>query len=235
MEPWTTELVVVRKGSYTAGERRSISRDIERGLRTRVRQGVTVRSADWDASDGPLREPARHVVRARAFDAVAVEQPVFSHFTSAVLLGLPVMDAPLDRVHVAEPSGRRRGLDGVLTHALPLEPEAVREFRGLLVTGMARTVVDVAGLAPSSPASSPLTAPCSEGCRKRCSTKRSLADWAVEARRPAAAGPPVSGSPARGGGRDCRSGTGYCTGVDVVHCVFSQASRVRRKVDIAST
>jgi hypothetical protein len=148
MDPWTTELLVVRGGAYTASERRSISRDIERGRRKRVRLGVTVPTSDWNAGERYQRELARHIIRARAFDAVALERPVFSHWTAAVLHGLPIMDAVLDRVHVTDPEDRRRGLDGVLTHALPITPGEVRSIRGLLVTGMGRTVIDVAGQAP---------------------------------------------------------------------------------------
>jgi hypothetical protein len=89
------------------------------------------------------------VLRARAFDAVSDEPPVFSLWTAAVLHGLPILDATLDRVHVIAPPGDpRRGLDGVLTHALRLLRGEVVVLGGLLVTGIARTVVDVAGSAP---------------------------------------------------------------------------------------
>lgn len=149
MDPWTAELLVVRHGSYTASERRSISRDVELGRRARIRQGVYVSTTEWDGGDGPVHERARHVLRARALDAVAVDRPVFSFWTAAVLHGLPLLDPDLDRVHVIWPDDdRRRGLDGVLTHALPLVREEVVSVGGLLTTGLARTVVDVAGGTP---------------------------------------------------------------------------------------
>ncbi|GAA2749845.1 hypothetical protein [Amnibacterium kyonggiense] len=148
MDPWTTPLIVVRGASHTAAERRSIARDCERGLLIRVRQGVYVATADWDAGTGVERDLARHVVRARALDAVAPWRPLFSHWTAAVLAGLPTMDAQLDRVHVTTTDPRRRGLDGVLTHAFPVQREEVRMLGGLLVTSVPRTVVDVAGGSP---------------------------------------------------------------------------------------
>jgi len=146
MDPWTVELVVVRGDAWSSSERRSISRDVERGVRTRIRQGVTVLREDWDAGEGRVRERNRHVLRARAFDAVSDERPVFSHWTAAVLHGLPVLDVLLDRVHVlGGERDERRGLAGVLTHRFPVRPEETTVLGGLLVTAMSRTVVDVAG------------------------------------------------------------------------------------------
>ena len=72
---------------------------------------------------------------------------MFSHWTGAVLHGLPIMDAALDRVHVTDPEDpprtRRRADPRSADH-----PGEVRSIHGLLVTGMARTVVDVAGQSP---------------------------------------------------------------------------------------
>ncbi|GAA4753909.1 hypothetical protein GCM10025783_28550 [Amnibacterium soli] len=146
VDPFAVELTVVRRGSYDAGERRSLSRDVERGLRTRLRQGVTVRTEDWDAGDGWQRERQRHVLLARALDAVSDEPPVFSSWSAAVLHDLPVVDARLDRVHVlGGVRDERRGLDGVLTHAFTIVPRELVSVGGLLVTDVGRTVIDLAG------------------------------------------------------------------------------------------
>lgn len=148
MDPWTVELIVVKNGSVDATERRSISRDLQRGLLIRLRQGVYVSVADWNAGDGWQRELARHVLRARAFAAVAAERPVFSHWTAGAILEVPMVDERLTTVHVTAPDDRRRGIDGVAVHAFHLYRQEVVEVGDLLVTGAARTVVDIAGAAP---------------------------------------------------------------------------------------
>lgn len=145
MNPWLVELTVVRNGAYTAAERRSLSRDVERQLLHRVRQGVYVPRAAWDAGEGWERESARHILRARAFDAVAPERPVFSHWTAGAIHGLSMVDERFDRVHVTAADDRRRGIDGVSLHAFPYTWQEVVVVEGLLVTSIPRTVVDVAG------------------------------------------------------------------------------------------
>lgn len=148
MDPWTVELIVVKNGSLGVTERRSISRDVERGLLVRLRQGVSVSAVDWNAGEGWQRELARHVLRARAFAAVAAERPVFSHWTAGAILEVPMVDERLTKVHVTAPDDRRRGIDGVAVHAFHLYRQEVVEVGDLLVTGAARTVVDIAGAAP---------------------------------------------------------------------------------------
>lgn len=147
MNPWAVELIVVRNGSLGATERRSISRDVERGVLIRLRRGVYVRTADWEAGEGWPRELARHVLQARAFDAVAAERPVFSHWTAGAIQRLPMADERLAKVHVTAPDEQRRGVDGVAVHAFHLTRQEVVEVGGLLVTRPARTVVDIAGAA----------------------------------------------------------------------------------------
>jgi hypothetical protein len=148
MNPWSVELILARHGSLGVTERRSLSRDVERGLLIRLRQGVYASRAAWDAGEGWPRELARHVIRARAFTAVAAERPVFSHWTSGAILGLPMVGERLAAVHVTAPDERRRGIDGVAVHVFPLRSEEVVEVGDLLVTTAARTVVDIAGAVP---------------------------------------------------------------------------------------
>ena len=148
MDPWLVELIVVKDGSFGVTERRSISRDVERGLLVRLRRGVYVLRSVWDEGDGWRRTRARHVLRARAFDAVASQRPVFSHWTAGVVRELPMQVEPLDRVHVTAADDRRRGIDGVSLHEFPTTDQDVVEMHGLLVTSLARTVVDIAGATP---------------------------------------------------------------------------------------
>lgn len=140
MNPWTLELLVVRDRAID-GERRALARDAERGLLHRVRPGVYVERTAYAA----LSPEQRHLVAMRALAAVASSPPVFSHWSAAVLLGLPVLGREhLDRVHVTVDDAADRGLVGITAHVAPLE-SGDRVFVGtLLATAAPRTVVDVA-------------------------------------------------------------------------------------------
>ncbi|CAM5783288.1 CTP synthase OS=Cellulomonas persica OX=76861 GN=CPE01_30040 PE=4 SV=1 [Cellulomonas persica] len=120
-----------------AGEAARLGRG--RAGRVRLRRGAYVGSAHWAS----LTADERHLVRVEAV-AAACTDPVFSHWSAAAIWGLPTIGRPDDRVHLtiaASSGGRSQG--DVVRHATsaPPEPEA---RRGLLVTGVARTVVDLA-------------------------------------------------------------------------------------------
>jgi hypothetical protein len=85
----------------------------------------------------------------RALDAVSIVRPVFSHWSAAVLLGLPMPPGEnLTRPHVTVSSSGSRGAAGVAAHVQPISPSEVLERRGLLCTDVIRTVIDVASASP---------------------------------------------------------------------------------------
>lgn len=137
MDPWAVDLIVTGE----VVERRALVRDVDRGLFHRVRRGVLVRTTDWDAATAEQR----HVIRARALAVVTERRPVFSHFTAAVLHGLPVLLPRLERLHTTVPDAGDRGDHELAGHVFALAEEEVVELHGLLVTGIGRTAVDVAG------------------------------------------------------------------------------------------
>jgi hypothetical protein len=139
MTAWTLELIVVRALTLDT-ERRSLARDVDRGLLVRVRPGVYVERIGYET----LTPEARHIVAMRALAAVATTPPVFSHWSAAVLLGLPILDrSTLDRVHVTVDDPSDRGLVGVAAHVAPTVGDRIR-VGDLIVTSGPRTVVDVA-------------------------------------------------------------------------------------------
>lgn len=140
-DPWLLELVVVRDGSHDGGERRALSRDVERGLLTRVVAGAYVERTGFEA----LSPEGRHIVVMRAVTATSDRPPVHSHWSAAVLFGLPVLHARLGTVHVTVDRAGSRGRRGVSGHVFPLRPDEVLKIGGLLVTTAPRTVIDVAG------------------------------------------------------------------------------------------
>ena len=143
MNGWDLALVVVHGGSHSSGERSSIVRDVEHGRLLRLRKGVHVDRAAFEA----LTAEQRHVVQMRAVEAVSPVPVVFSHFSALVLHGLPVLRSRLDRVHTTVATAGARGRDGVAGHVFPLSEEEVVRGGPLLATAVGRSVVDVAGAA----------------------------------------------------------------------------------------
>ncbi len=136
-DAWRVELVL----GLWLDDRRALRRDVERGILVRVRRGVYVQAGWWSAAS----DEERHVVQVRAFAATTREPPVFSHWTAAVLHGLPMLDPRLVRLHTTVPEAGDRGNDGVFGHVYGLSEAEVVERSGLRFTSVARTVVDVAG------------------------------------------------------------------------------------------
>ena len=143
VDPWSIELIIVGS-TRLAADRYSLSRDVARGLLIRLRRGVYVDRAAFVA----MPPEHQHIVRLRALAAVADAPPVFSHQSAAVVDGLPVPYSQLQKIHVTVAEHRHRGQDGVVGHVLQLRSDEVRRVGSLLVTSLARTVIDVAAAAP---------------------------------------------------------------------------------------
>ena len=88
---------------------------------------------------------ARHALLVAAGPPLLSGATVVSHVSAAVLHGLEVWGVPLDRVHRtrARRTGGRRSTAAHL-HAAPLVADEIVEVDGLLVTSVARTLVDLA-------------------------------------------------------------------------------------------
>lgn len=86
----------------------------------------------------------RHLQLIEATLRLTVPSAVVSHVSAAVVHGLPVISASLGRVQLTRADvggGRDRG--AVHLHAAPLPADEVMTVRGLRVTSLARTVVDI--------------------------------------------------------------------------------------------
>lgn len=139
------ELLVVPARLLDPAMCRALARDVQRGLRVRVRRGVYVARPAWD-----LLEPVeKHLLAMRALHAASERPPVFSHWSAVALLGLPTfIGKDLVRPHVIVSSAGSRGASGVGQHVLPLDVAETIEVRGLRCTDLVRTVVDVAAASP---------------------------------------------------------------------------------------
>ena len=137
MSGWDVELLFARD----VRDRRVIARDRDRGIVTRVRHGVYIATA----SIKDLGVEDKHIVAARAVAATSDRPLVFSHWSAAVLLDVDALAARLGTVHLTFADPGARGLEKVSGHVFALRGEEITEKNGLLVTGIGRTVVDIAG------------------------------------------------------------------------------------------
>jgi hypothetical protein len=142
--PAPAEVVLVSDAALGGVGRRSLARAAEAGELVRVRRGAYVRSTEWDALD----PTARHLVRLHAAQACFDRPLVFSHWSAAVLLGLPALLTSQELLHVSVPPETARSGSGFRHHLLPLTSEDVIEVDGLRCTRWERTVVDLAAAAP---------------------------------------------------------------------------------------
>ncbi len=123
---------------------RSLARDVDRGLRIRVKRGAYYDAAAWRA----LSDRQRHRIRIEAF---AASHPglVFSHYSAAVLHGIPFIGGVPDVVHVvSDRANGGRSEPGVVRHGLGITPAGLTELGGLRAETPVRAVVGLAVLQP---------------------------------------------------------------------------------------
>ncbi|WP_217614946.1 hypothetical protein [Cellulomonas sp. GbtcB1] len=120
-----------------------LARSARQGALHRVRRGVYCPASSWDAAD----EAHRHLLRVQAA-ADALQNPVFSHRSAAAVWGLPLIGPwPRDVEVVAPSSSGGRSAPGVRRRTAAPVPAPVLT-RGLPVTDLSRTVVDLACTEP---------------------------------------------------------------------------------------
>jgi len=134
-------LILTRDLERLALDDRQLRRRVADGSIVRVAHGSYMPAAAWQA----LTFEQQHLARAHAFNEASVTRHVFSHFSAAVVLGIPIV-GPLPRqVHVTvERFSRTRFRHHVVGHYADVEPTDIEEHDGLLVTAAARTVADLA-------------------------------------------------------------------------------------------
>lgn len=110
------------------------------GRLVRVRTGVYAEADRWDALDGTGRYRLRVLAAGRR-----LADPLFSHDSAAVVWRLPKIGRWPGAVHVTVPATSvARSFHDVRRHRVPRYPDHAVEVDGVRITGVARTVVDVA-------------------------------------------------------------------------------------------
>lgn len=142
--PEWADSFVLTGAQATAGERAAVRRDIRCGVLVTVSRGVHLPRALWE----PLDAAGRYLALVRASAVVANRSHVYSHHSAAAAWSLPWVGAWPDRVHTTVPSDARvRSVSRIIRH-VSSRPAVPLPIGGLSVTGLARTVVDLAVALP---------------------------------------------------------------------------------------
>jgi hypothetical protein len=146
--PITEPALLLRQDAVRAGwSDDELARLARAGALTRLRRGAYV--------DGVLPDDAaaRHRLLVRATLSSCRLPAVVSHQSAAVLLGLPLWNMGLDRVHVTRRPPAWTGTSAVLrVHVSRLRDDEIVEVDGIRVTGPVRTALDLARSVPSESA-----------------------------------------------------------------------------------
>jgi hypothetical protein len=135
------DLLLTRDRTALIGGDSRLSRIAARGEILQIRRGVYIPASTWQSldRDDRYRMHVFAVARTRRLEAV------FSSYSAAVLWGLPIVGAWPRDVHVlSKRASGGRSDPGIRRHAVGLPTSLVRTAGGLVVTDIARTIVDVA-------------------------------------------------------------------------------------------
>lgn len=130
----------------TPGPRAELEREVRSGRLTRVCTGAYVATPVWENLD-PRQ---RHLVIAHVAQLIRRRRLVFSHWTAVAAWNLPVLgELPAHAHALAVRSSGGRSDERLVRHCVDL-PDTTEWREGLEVTTLARTVVDLARVAPFS-------------------------------------------------------------------------------------
>lgn len=119
---------------------RRLDREASRGSLQRLKQGAYCDAETW----AQLSADARHLLQVRAF-ARSHPTTVFARESAALLLGLPLIAPPPDRVQAAAPRATGgRSEPGLQRWCRALADDEVIVIDGVHCTDLARTVADLA-------------------------------------------------------------------------------------------
>lgn len=123
-------------------------RRAQAGQSVRIAPGAYVRTSDWES----FRPEQRHVLLARAAVSRIGEGRVFSHLTAAAFLTIPFIGRWPPRVQVIRPGSSYRTTNRTMVLHGDDSPEldelVVGDRSPIVVTGLARTAVDLAMTLP---------------------------------------------------------------------------------------
>ena len=135
------EVTYVRDLNDGHVHRQAFAQRAQVGLDVRLARGAYIDRAGLEAMD--VR--SQYLLRTRAIWETRRHELVLSHWSAAAIHGLPILGAWPKQTHVTvgKVSGGRSRRD-VVKHALRIPGSDFLEVDGLLVTSVARTVLDMA-------------------------------------------------------------------------------------------
>ncbi|WP_407444017.1 hypothetical protein [Rhodococcus sp. (in: high G+C Gram-positive bacteria)] len=136
---------LTRKSLTAAGTSdNDLRNSLRAGTLVLLARGVYLRRTDYDALD----EAGRHRVHARHVGSHLEPGEAISHVSAAVLHHLDIWKVPLTRVHVSRPGRSGRVTPHLHAHRTTWGDDDLVDIRGVAVTSVARTVVDLARTLP---------------------------------------------------------------------------------------
>ncbi len=146
-ESWRDSLILSREVE-TAGARRELFARVRRGELVALYRGVYIAQAQWCTMDSD----SQYRARVKAAAAFAGTDVVFSHQSAAALWRLPLVGRWPTKSHtVVDVAGGGRSNAMFARHAVGV-PSGLDRIDGLALTGLGRTVVDLARVLPFGPA-----------------------------------------------------------------------------------
>ncbi|RFA07201.1 hypothetical protein B7R21_16555 [Subtercola boreus] len=137
-------MISVRDVERAGGHRRELARASTRGTLHRLRPGVYVATDTWRTLD----EAEKYLAVCRAASTTVGARPVLSHWSAAVVHGIPILGSwPTDIHRLMERTSGGRSRPGTVAHPTRLDTAEIVEVNGLLVTTVARTTADLAACA----------------------------------------------------------------------------------------
>ena len=138
-QEWHDQLTLTRH-LVTPGDRSAFYAEVKAGAFVRVCRGAYVPRDVWETASGD----ARYRLKVNAAAALSRDDLLLSHYSAAVLWRLPLIGPWPARVHTTT-SASRGGFSNrhIIRHAQDLSSD-IQQIDGLKVTGLARTVIDMA-------------------------------------------------------------------------------------------
>jgi hypothetical protein len=137
------DLILARELSRMLPDDPAARQGAARGELRRIRRGVYVPTAQWEA----LPPADRYRAVCRGLSLSRANPPVLCHWSAAYLWNLPILIQPPSEVHLVVQQGGGRARNGVRGHALALAPGDIQFLDGVPVTSLRRTVLDLAATA----------------------------------------------------------------------------------------
>jgi hypothetical protein len=124
---------------------RDLTRDVSAGLLIRLRRGAYVEAAAW----AQLTAQQRHILRIQSVVALAAQPVIVCGMSAAALWGMPVKESWPDYVTVLEHrQGGGRSDPGIKRSSAGVSTARTVTIRGVRVTDLARTTLDIARVQP---------------------------------------------------------------------------------------